>query len=328
MGKELVIFVCGLFLMISAALAADSIMELDPVTIPGIELIDFEGHDGNSAGSCYWLSYYDDACYYWKTPNFNSDRLAVAQRFTAAQPETLMQVNIMLYDDESGYCGNDTVYCTIYSDDGSGFPGTLVAQAALSPGSYSFLPEWTTFDFTPFITGPPIIVNGDFHVAFSSSGTMDDFECCLSDCSHLGLGRSSVKKSAGTWTSILDVMGEDVNFLFSVYLCGGMQLEIWSKDTRSILPDNYELHQNYPNPFNIQTEISFEIPRRSQVTLTIFNVLGMKVASLINEELPAGSHSIIWNGKNGNGIITASGVYFYQLQTKDFSETKKMTLIK
>lgn len=85
----------------------------------------------------------------------------------------------------------------------------------------------------------------------------------------------------------------------------------------------YDLSQNYPNPFNPYTKIRYEIPYRAFVTLNIYNVLGNNIATLVNEEKPAGSYEVQFTGK-----ILPSGIYFYQLHTDQFIETKKMILLK
>jgi hypothetical protein len=94
------------------------------------------------------------------------------------------------------------------------------------------------------------------------------------------------------------------------------------------IPLNVNLSQNYPNPFNPYTVITYTIMKRSHVTLSIYNVLGQKVRSLINEYKNPGDYNVIWDGANDNGNKIASGIYFYQIHIDDFSITKKMTLIK
>jgi hypothetical protein len=89
------------------------------------------------------------------------------------------------------------------------------------------------------------------------------------------------------------------------------------------LPHGYALEQNYPNPFNPSTEISFELPRASLVQLTVFNVLGQVVTVLVNEQLPAGYHSVSWDA-----AAFASGLYLYRLDTGEFAQTRKMLLIR
>ncbi|RMF59017.1 MAG: T9SS C-terminal target domain-containing protein [Calditrichaeota bacterium] len=89
------------------------------------------------------------------------------------------------------------------------------------------------------------------------------------------------------------------------------------------IPERFTLEQNFPNPFNSSTVFQFTIPHRTHVTLKIFNILGQKVVSLIDEELAAGTYSIPWDA---NGF--ASGVYYYQLTTEEYSQTRKMVLLK
>jgi hypothetical protein len=89
------------------------------------------------------------------------------------------------------------------------------------------------------------------------------------------------------------------------------------------IPLKFELKQNYPNPFNPVTKISFVLPQANNVKLTVYDALGREVASLVNGDLNAGTHSFDWNANN-----FASGIYFYSLEAGSFIETKKMLLIK
>lgn len=83
------------------------------------------------------------------------------------------------------------------------------------------------------------------------------------------------------------------------------------------------LHQNYPNPFNPLTTIRYSVPKLSHVSIKVYDVLGRKVATLVNEEKPIGNYEIQFNAKN-----IASGVYFYRMQAGSFVETKKIILLK
>ena len=94
------------------------------------------------------------------------------------------------------------------------------------------------------------------------------------------------------------------------------------------LPTNYELMPNYPNPFNPQTAIGFALPTSTQVELTIYNVLGQQVVTLVHDEYPAGFHQVIWNGTDGEGRAMASGVYLYRLTAAGNVMTRKMMLLK
>jgi hypothetical protein len=90
----------------------------------------------------------------------------------------------------------------------------------------------------------------------------------------------------------------------------------------------FHLSQNYPNPFNPSTEIQFEIPRSGLVSLEIFNILGQRVRQLLADHLERGRHEIAWDGKNDNGEQLANGVYLYRITAGDFSDAKKMILLK
>ncbi len=94
------------------------------------------------------------------------------------------------------------------------------------------------------------------------------------------------------------------------------------------LPTTYALSQNYPNPFNPTTEIAFDLPTRTHVTLTVYNVLGQQVTTLVNEKMSAGKYVADWNGRSSGGNEVASGIYFYRIHTEQFTQTKKMVLLK
>ena len=86
---------------------------------------------------------------------------------------------------------------------------------------------------------------------------------------------------------------------------------------------NFQLQQNYPNPFNPTTTIKYQIPELSFVTIKVYDVLGNKIATLVNEEKPTGSYEVEFDA-----IGLPSGIYFYRLQAYDFTQTKKMLLLK
>lgn len=92
-------------------------------------------------------------------------------------------------------------------------------------------------------------------------------------------------------------------------------------------PTQFALNQNYPNPFNPTTNISYSIPEKSHVTLTVYNMLGQRVATLVNEQKTAGNYTVNFSA-NQNSSQLASGMYFYRLQTDQFTQVKKMLLMK
>ena len=94
------------------------------------------------------------------------------------------------------------------------------------------------------------------------------------------------------------------------------------------IPVTFDLYQNYPNPFNPTTTIKYNLPLRTHVTISIYNVLGRKIAVLMDNIESAGSKQVVWDGKNFTGTPVPSGTYIYRIETEQFSESKKMVLLK
>lgn len=94
------------------------------------------------------------------------------------------------------------------------------------------------------------------------------------------------------------------------------------------LPTGFALHPNYPNPFNASTVIAYDIGARSEVTLEIFNILGQRIARLVDGDRPAGQYSAFWNGVDDADRPAPTGVYFYRLQAGPLCEIRKMVLLK
>jgi hypothetical protein len=92
--------------------------------------------------------------------------------------------------------------------------------------------------------------------------------------------------------------------------------------------DRFELRQNYPNPFNLATSINYTLKADGLVNLTIYNILGQKVGTLINQKEPAGSYSVQWDSKDEKGRVVPGGIYFYILKAGGFTSSKKMVLLK
>lgn len=116
-------------------------------------------------------------------------------------------------------------------------------------------------------------------------------------------------------TSIDPIANEMFNYA-SGYIIGVPQIS-------SDIPARFSLYRNYPNPFNPVTNIRYEIPKTSHVRLVIYNALGQEIESLVNETLQPGSYKVVWNANN-----YPSGVYFFKLTAEDYTETRKMILLK
>jgi len=94
------------------------------------------------------------------------------------------------------------------------------------------------------------------------------------------------------------------------------------------IPSTYGLSQNYPNPYNLETQIAYQLPHPAKVLLRIYNVRGQLVRTLVNENTPAGNQVVVWDGRNDEGREVSSGIYFYRLNAGQFTDTKKMVLLK
>ncbi|MBI5467306.1 MAG: T9SS type A sorting domain-containing protein [Candidatus Kerfeldbacteria bacterium] len=133
-----------------------------------------------------------------------------------------------------------------------------------------------------------------------------------------------------TWRP-LEQFRPDTQYQWRVRVRSEEHLGAWSQlasFTTTGLPLSYHLYQNYPNPFNPSTRILFATPRHGQVSLTVYNLLGQSVITLINEEVPAGEHQVTWTGVDRRGVSVASGMYFYRLVADSYVSTKKMVLVK
>jgi len=179
-----------------------------------------------------------------------------------------------------------------------------------------------------------------FEVHFAVSGT-NVFAGAYSNGVYLttdnGANWNEVNEGFGTSRTIrsLAVLGDD---LFAGFYSGDVRRRplaqmITAVDDHNDILFEFNLAQNYPNPFNPSTKIRYSIPRRSSITLKVYDVFGTEVATLVNEEKSAGSYEVTFSAiggsaSGGNAYSLSSGIYFYKLQTGSFVETKKLTLIK
>ena len=101
-----------------------------------------------------------------------------------------------------------------------------------------------------------------------------------------------------------------------------------NNDSETLLPDVFALHQNYPNPFNPVTTIRFDVPEESRVRIDIYNVMGQKVAAVVDAHYQPGFHAVNWGGTTTSGSALSSGMYFYRIHTENFTAVKKLILVK
>ena len=106
----------------------------------------------------------------------------------------------------------------------------------------------------------------------------------------------------------------------------GASLQI--SDNISISPEKHTLYQNYPNPFNPNTTLSYILSRASFVNITVYDMAGKAIKTIINSSQNAGLKKVEWNATNDKNEPVSAGLYIYKMQTNEFTETKKMLLLK
>ena len=136
-------------------------------------------------------------------------------------------------------------------------------------------------------------------------------------------------------TDSIGVIDFDLNTPINQYLDYGehryfisFNYSMLSNVSNQLIPESYQLFQNYPNPFNPNTKIMYALPKEEYVKVTIYNMLGREVKTLVNKIQGAGSKTINWNGLDNNNKELPSGLYLYSLQSGSVRETKKMIFLK
>ena len=170
---------------------------------------------------------------------------------------------------------------------------------------YGGWPGWGNIDVDPLFRDPD---NGDYRLMATECGYP-----LSSPCIDAGGNRDAFLNcdwGLGTIWADLGAYGGDIT-----------SLEI--DDSNSKLPDQISISQNYPNPFNPTTTIQYDLPSPTDVTIEIFDIIGRRIEILINTRQEAGHHQITWNADD-----VPSGVYFYRIKAGEYSETKKMLLLK
>ncbi|MFZ5980386.1 MAG: T9SS type A sorting domain-containing protein, partial [Candidatus Zixiibacteriota bacterium] len=128
------------------------------------------------------------------------------------------------------------------------------------------------------------------------------------------------------WVTWADPRENGLNIYAANYLY--LATDVDDNDDDPILPRGFALSQNYPNPFNPSTVIEFTLVKQTRIELAVYNTLGQRVKTLASGRYAAGEHRVVWDGTDMASRRVASGIYLYRLTGEDFSEEKKMVLIK
>jgi len=162
----------------------------------------------------------------------------------------------------------------------------------------------------------------------NSSGQFQPLNSLVYDGKLLAWTKEEIKLSefAGKKILIKFILVSDEYIEFDGWYIDDIEVfyyPITSVDEDSVMPLNFSLSQNFPNPFNPTTSIKYSLPEQRFVSLKIFDILGKEVATVVNENKPAGNYEVQFDASN-----LSSGVYFYQLRAGNFTESKKMLLMK
>ncbi len=158
---------------------------------------------------------------------------------------------------------------------------------------------------------------------FQAGVENDRFSCLLISYDHETISSGGVSAVKLSDDPNLDLSLD----MFDAADAEGRPLQINIKETAAV-PGVFALHQNVPNPFNPSTEIRFDLAAPQHVTLTVYNILGQEVIRLADRDFPAGNHSVVWDGVDGNGRPVASGMYLYRIVAGTDSASRKMVLMK
>ena len=190
--------------------------------------------------------------------------------------------------------------------------------------------EVTIIAFADVLTNGLEVTGFDFQLFDTKDSDQPSLESHGLEGAWHDIGSQVSRRLIADWT--LDTeLSCDADYAWRARTQGKDTVSEWSPKQSfrlSSLPTEFRLDQNYPNPFNPETNISFSLPRQSNVTLEVFSLLGQRVATLHQGSLSSGYHAIGWDGADDNGSPVATGVYFYRLSTEEFVQTKKMLLLK
>ncbi len=157
-----------------------------------------------------------------------------------------------------------------------------------------------------------------------STGLTDDVVCFIFDWSEY-IFPSSGLEGYNRWYKVDVPQAINNDFVID------FKFELAAESNNAAPVDNHDVVfdiSNAPNPFNPVTAINFSLAKSEVVNIGIYNILGRNIKMLVNEQLQAGNHSVIWNGDNESGSKVASGIYFYRIVAGEFNKTKKMVLMK
>jgi hypothetical protein len=217
------------------------------------------------------------------------------------------------------------------------FPSVQISDASGASQTLYFDVQLETPELKLYYSMPPLPPSGAFDVRFSGDYRIceDDEEIIHIQSSHypLTVNISNMKEEEKFQYVVEEILsGEEGK---THILTEGSSIEITNPAVKKLrlfkkdmVPIVFMVKQNYPNPFNPETIIKYGIPNPEKVEIEIYNTLGQKVITLLSKEQKAGYHEVLWDGRNENGRLVASGIYFYKVQAGEHMAIRKMIFLK
>jgi hypothetical protein len=232
----------------------------------------------------------------------------IVQYMTAGYDQATATMMAIDYVGQAAFVGLATAF---------GVDATTAAAGAAAVGAYA----QATYAAMVAAGDPNALENMAQATAFYAVGVLASFGVDVDDSDHDFNGVNGRLVFQIGNSCVPDFQARDVYAIFS-------RIEVSGIDTENILPAKFAVHENYPNPFNPTTNISFDLVEHSPTEVTVWNMLGQKVATLYSGELPAGRHTLTFEARSENGNMLPSGVYIYKVAAGNKVDTKKMMLLK
>jgi hypothetical protein len=220
--------------------------------------------------------------------------------------------------------GDGNLLCAIYQDN-NGFPGTQIGSTVVHP--LALLDPGTDNYINLLPAGAQVNASQYYHIVLSLSNPDNSIKIKFDSGENNQVQNYSEIYLSGQWRKIGDAFSSPYNLLLKSETIRYDILNAIEGPTEKIA-SRFELYQNFPNPFNPSTNIRFMLTRQGTVNLTVFDVLGREIITLVDEVEKAGMHEISWNGKNRHGNQVPTGIYFYRLKSDEGVITRKMLLVK
>jgi len=175
------------------------------------------------------------------------------------------------------------------------------------------------------LDSPPQILAGDnVYAVVKFTNSIYTYPIVIDGSGVTESGKTYVSSNGSSWYELGASQGYDV----AIRVRTAPTLAVSADDPQEVIPFRFSLSNNYPNPFNPSTTIQYTVEHTAHVEISIYNLIGQKITTLVDEVKTMGEHEVGWDGRDSDGRQVPTGIYFYQLRAEDYAETKKMLRLK